>query len=448
MGCIGATHSTAQWVVAAVAGLALLGSGVGEAAAAGAAADAYTEQRAVEKAVARAPLLHAVAAKVRAAEGNVGSAGGLPPPMVRLTVSELSYSEHHQKQPTAWVMVEQPLPLGGQVEAPRAVARSQVALAQADAPTQAGEVAYAARLAFGAWRAAVQRRAVLRHHLADAEAIEAVLVRSLGGGRPVSSLRQAQAQADAEGLRVELVALEAGLPALQQQLAQWTGESVEDLGQPSLELPAAPTHTIDWDAHPALLKLASQQRALQARAKAESAAAGWTVTPGLGLMTMDEMPWGLMLSLALRPGDWPDRQRSAAKVAATHGEATALMPMRQDKMLRMRAALAQADGELKQLQVRRQSLVERVIPALRRAVQAALPGLASGAVTVADILEAEHRLRTYDLQQVDLEGAWLQARARRIRLETAEVDGMAVSAGAGGSAMGTSAADTGSQMSH
>lgn len=408
----------------------------------------YTEQRAVDRAVGRAPLLHALAAKVRAAERNVDSAGGLPPPMVRMTVSEIAYSEHHQKQPTAWVMVEQPVPLGGQLQAPQVLARSQVALAQADTPAQTGEVAYAARLAFGAWRSAVQRRGVLRHHLADAEAIEAVLVRSLGGGRPVSSLRLAQAQADAEGLRVELAALDAGLPGLVQQLAQWTGESVEDLGQPSLELPAAPTHTIEWETHPSMLKLASQQRVLQARAKAETAAAGWTVTPGLGIMTMDEMPWGLMVSLALRPGDWPDRQRSEAKVAATKGESSALMPMRQDKILRMRAALAQADSELHQLQVRRQSLVERVIPALRRAVQAALPGLASGTVTVADILEAEHRLLSYDLQLVDLEGSWLQARARRIRLETAETDGMAVATGGGGSSMGTSAADTGSQMSH
>lgn len=409
---------------------------------------AYTEQRAVDRAAAQAPLLHALAARVRAAERGVESAGGLPPPMVRMTVSEIAYSEHHQKQPTAWVMVEQPVPLGGQIQAPQALARSQVALVQADGPAQLGEVAYAARLAFGAWRSAVQRRAVLRHHLADAEAIEAVLVRSLGGGRPVSSLRLAQAQADAEGLRVELAALEAGLPGLQQQLVQWTGESLDSLGQPSLALPAAPSQTIAWDDHPAMLKLASQQRVLQARAKAETAAAGWTMTPGLGIMTMDEMPWGLMVSLALRPGDWPDRKRSEAKVAATHGEAGALMPMRKDKLLRLRAALAQADSELKQLLVRRQSLVERVIPALRRAVQAALPGLASGAVTVADILEAEHRLLAYDLQLVDLESSWLQARARRIRLETAEVDGMAVTTGGGGSGMGTSSADTGSQMSH
>lgn len=407
-----------------------------------------TEQQAVEQALARAPLLHGVQARVKAAESGVASAGGLPPPMLRMTVSELTYSEHHQKQPTAWLMVEQPLPLGGQVEAPRALARAQVAQAQADAPGQAGEVAYAARLAFGAWRAAAHKLEILRHHVGIAEAIEGVLVRSMSGGRPVSTLRLAQAQADAEGLRAEVAAVQAALPGLKQQLALWMGMSADELAEPALALPEAPTQALDWAQHPALHKVEVARRSLKLRAQAEALAAGWTVTPGVGLMTMDQMPWGLMLSLALRPGDWPDRQRSDAKAASTRGEADALMPMQRDRLQRLQGAVVQADSELRQLELRRTSLTQRVIPALRRAVQAALPGLASGAVSVADVVEAEHRLLNFDLQLADLEAQWLQARARRIRLETSDGEGPAVSGGGAAMASGTMGADTGSQMSH
>lgn len=406
------------------------------------------EHEAVAQALGRAPSLHGVQARVRAAEKNVASAGGLPPPMIRMTISELTYSEHHQKQPTAWVMVEQPLPLGGQVDAPRTLARTQVAQAQAEEPGQAGEVAYAARVAFGAWRAAAHKLAILKHHLGIAEAIEGVLVRAMAGGRPVSTLRLAQAQADAEGLRAEEAAVQAALPGLKQQLALWMGISADELGEPELALPAAPTQVLDWPRHPALQKVDVARRSLLARAQAEAAAAGWTVTPGLGLMTMDQMPWGLMVSLALRPGDWPDRQRSAAKAAATQGESDALMPMQRDRLQRLQGAVVQAESELRQLELRRESLTHKVIPALRRAVQASLPGLASGAVSVADVVEAEHRLLSFDLQLADLEAQWLQARARRIRLETSDGDGPALSGGGSAMSSGTMAADTGSQMSH
>lgn len=406
------------------------------------------EHEAVAQALGRAPSLHGVQARVRAAEKNVASAGGLPPPMIRMTISELTYNEHHQKQPTAWVMVEQPLPLGGQVDAPRTLARTQVAQAQAEAPGQAGEVAYAARVAFGAWRAAVHKLEILKHHEGIAQTIEGVLVRAMAGGRPVSTLRLAQAQADAEGLRAEVAAVQAALPGLKQQLALWMGIAADELGEPELGLPAAPTQVLDWSRHPALQKVEAAQRSLKARAQAESAAAGWTVTPGLGLMTMDQMPWGLMLSLALRPGDWPDRQRSNAKAAATQGESDALMPMQRDRLQRLQGAVVQAESELRQLELRRESLTQKVIPSLRRAVQAALPGLASGAVSVADVVEAEHRLLSFDLQLADLEAQWLQARARRIRLQTSDGDGPALGGGSSAMASGTTGADTGSQMSH
>lgn len=407
------------------------------------------EQQAVERALSRAPALHGSQARVRAAEQGIASTGGLPAPMLRMTVSELTYSEHHQKQPTAWVMVEQPLPLGGQVEAPRTLARSQLAQAEAEQPAVAGEVAYATRAAFGAWRAAAHKLAILKHHAGIAETIEGVLVRAMAGGRPVSTLRLAQAQADAEGLRAEVAAVEAALPGLKRQVALWMDVAVDELGEPELGLPAAPSEAMDWSSHPALQKVEAARRALKARAQLEAAAAGWTVTPGVGLMTMDQMPWGLMLSLALRPGDWPDRQRSAAKVAATQGEAAALMPMQRDRLQRLQGAVVQVDSELLQLQLRRASLTDKVVPALRRAVQAALPGLASGAVSVADVIEAEHRLLSFDLQLADLEAQWLQARARRIRLQTSDGDGPALGGGGGGAmASGAMGADTGSQMSH
>ena len=384
-------------------------------------AEPLTEAQAVAAALARAPELLAVQRQGAVARRAAGLAVALPQPMVRVTISQIGIPP--MEPPAAWAMVEQPILIGNQQLAQRGLAAAIASVNDTDAQVVAGEIAYWVRSSFARWRGLHRRLDLLAHHVNMAQGIEKTLVAAMAAGQQVSVSRLAQAQADSAQLYGQRAAVAAALPGAQLELAAWTGNPTPEA--PTLEMPAQPTPET-LHRHPALAKLDAQNGVLTARGAAERAAAGWTVTPSAGVMTMPGMAFGLMFSVGLRPGAWTqaEAQRQAG-LAATSDDAIAVQAQAaQGLQRRLKAKIAAADGELAQLQVRLHSLKSAVLPAQRRAVTAAMPALAAGARSVADLLEAQHRLVAVELQIVDLETQWLLQRAARLRLNTNEADAM------------------------
>ncbi len=397
-----------------------------------AAAQTLTEVQAVAKALRHAPEVAAVESARGLARRSALAAVGQPQPMVRVTVSQIGIPP--MEPPAAWVMVDQPLVLGTQLRDQKDAALAVAEVGAQDARVAAGEVAYAVRVAFARWRGLHRQLDLLLHHHVMAQAIEKTLMAALSAGKEVSASRLAQAQADIAQLDAQRLAVAAGLPGAQAELTAWIGEAVPD--KPAAELPEAPS-PVALDDHPAVARLGAQLTATARLAQAERSADAWTVTPSAGVMTMPGMPVGLMFSVGVRPGAWTaaEKQRVQSKAATTLDNRDTQRALAEAVRRRLKARLAAADGVLEQLSVQLRALRETVLPAQRRAVTAAMPALAAGSRSVADVLEAQHRLVALDLQIADLETQWLSQRAARIRLETADSDGMAQMGGSAGSGM-------------
>ncbi|MBM4343214.1 MAG: TolC family protein [Deltaproteobacteria bacterium] len=407
-----------------------------------AAAQTLNEAQAVAKALHRAPEVAAAEHARAIARRGALVAVGQPQPMVRVTVSQIGIPP--MEPPAAWVMVDQPLVLGTQLRDQRDAALAAADVGAQDARVAAGETAFAVRQAFARWRGLHRQLDLLQHHHGMAQGIEKTLVAALSAGKDVSASRLAQAQADIAQLEAQRLAVAAALPGALAELEAWMGEPVRD--KPAADLPEAPS-PVSLDDHPAVARLAAQGVAAARLAQAERSADAWTVTPSAGLMTMPGMPVGLMLSVGVRPGAWTEaeKQRLQGRAATALDSRQTQQSLAQAVRRRLKARLAAADGALLQLGVQVQALRDRVLPAQRRAVTAAMPALAAGSRSVADVLEAQHRLVALDLQIADLETQWLTQRAARIRLETADSDGMPSMGGAG--AAGMDDGDAGMPMS-
>ncbi len=403
-----------------------------------ASAQTLTEAQAVAKALQHAPEVAAVeSARALARRGALASVGQ-PQPMVRVTVSQLGIPP--MEPPAAWVMVDQPLVLGSQLRDQKEAALAVADVGAQDARVAAGETAFAVRLAFARWRGLHRQLDLLAHHHGMAQAIEKTLVAALAAGKEVSASRLAQAQADIAQLDAQRLAVSAAIPGTLAELEAWLGQAVPE--KPAAELPDTPT-AIAVDDHPAIARLVAQGKAAAHLAQAERSADGWTVTPSAGVMTMPGMPFGLMFSVGVRPGAWTaaEKQRLQSRAATALDSQQTQRSLSEALRRRLKARLAAADGGLVQLGVQLRALRETVLPAQQRAVTAAMPSLAAGSRSVADVLEAQHRLVALDLQIADLETQWLTQRALRIRLETADGDAMATMGGgaAGSMTMGGSA---------
>lgn len=396
-----------------------------------AAAETLTEDVAVDKALQHSHLLRAQADSLRLARqsGDLGDAW--PQPMARLTVSQIGLPM--RDRPSAWLMVDQPIALGHRRAAQAELGRAVAEGAASDGQTLAGDVAYATRMAFARWRGLLRADALLARHVAMAEAVGKSLVAALSAGKDVPASRLAQSEADIAALRAQQEAVQAALPDAALALRQFTGA---DFSHAASELPAAPT-PIDVARHPAVAKLAARARQAVAQAQVARTSDEWTVVPSAGLMTMPDMPVGLMLSVGLRPGavTSAEQQRLQARADLSLAAARLQQAYADAFQQRLAARCAAADSELRQTWVRLRALQEKVLPAQRRAVDAALPGIASGSRSVSDVLEARHRLANVELQIADLETQWLVQRAARIRLQTADDDMPAMPLPAAESAM-------------
>jgi len=244
----------------------------------------------------------------------------------------------------------------------------------------------------------------------------------------VSAARLARLQSDVERLRVEYDSAATLQANLAEQVQAWLGDVA--LADPVLTLPEAPTR-VDRpaDAHPVLARLSAQQLASQARVVAARASAAVTLMPGAGLMTGPDMPIGFLVTVGLRwPGFGSGQARIDGQVASAQADGEALAADKQARARRIAAAMAQTWASLQELQARRDGVRHRVLPLAERAVQAAMPAVASGAGAAVELAEGAHRLVDVELQLLALDDAWLAARARWLWLRDGDPEAQAMPA--------------------
>jgi outer membrane protein TolC len=384
-----------------------------------------TEEAFVAAAVQDHPALAAVQARIRAVQSQAVRFSSLPPPGVRAIVSQIDPAG--MMRPTVMLMAEQAIPLGNQRTAAAEAVQAAAAVQEVDSRTAMGLLKGAARLAFADWRGLHARRAVLGEDLKAIEHIVHILERQLAAGGLATVTRLARMHAEAEQVRVERDAVDAGLPLVRARLnallARPVGSELAepDLSIPALDLAEEPSGT----QHPTLERLQREAAAGRARSRAEKAALSPTLMPGAGVMTMQDMPIGFMVTLGMTLPDFrPSVGRARIATGLAEAEAADLQALARSRDIT--AALAEAKARLVQLDVRRRGLRARVLPALRKVVDAAVPLLASGQGNAADIAESLRRLVTVDLQVVELDTQWLIARAGWLQAHEADPPGMAV----------------------
>ncbi len=378
-----------------------------------------TEDAVITAVLADHPAVAAVQARIRGANLIAKRFEGLPPLGFRATVSQIDPSG--MMRPTVMLMAEQIVPLGGQRQAAADAVLAAAAVQQVDERNVQGLLRSSARIAFASYRGLHARRTVLMRDVAGAEQTLRALVGIWGAGRGVSVGRLVRLQAEIETLHVEIETVDAGLPLARHRLNALLGRATDaELGAPSLDLPEDETRVEGLAAnHPALERLDRLAAAARARSRSEAAANALTLMPGAGVMTMEGMTVGFLLTVGVvAPGLQPGRSR--ARVAEGMAEAEALGLSKRARERDLAAALDEASGRLQQIEVRRKGLRDKVLPALRKAVQAAIPSLVAGTGTVAEIAEGMHRLHEVDLQFVDLDTQWLLARAALLQLRESD----------------------------
>lgn len=407
-----------------------------------------TEAEVVRGAVADHPSLEAARKRMEAARLAAVRYRGLPEPGLRFTVTELGIPVHNQ--PTVQVSYEQALPLGGQRKAWEEAGKLAAAELELDGVTAEAELEYAARVAFATWRGLHARRDLLEHHAKMGQDLLQALMRILAAGRAVPQARLARMAAEIEVFRADVASVDAALLAERARLNVLLGRMADaPLLPPERDLPTSALPGLRADGsldpkvlqdHPSLERLRRSAAASRARSRAEQAATQATVTPGLGVMTMAQMPVALMFTVGVRWVDWPAfRERNQARVAEGLAEAQAADLTSAARMRSLQANLQQAAGRLRELEARRAGLRDKVLPLMHQAVQASVPALAAGTGSVAEVFEGSHRLAALDFQLADLETEWLLARASYLRL--LRTDGSA--AGGGMRAMTAPSTDSG-----
>lgn len=390
---------------------------------AAAAGPGLTEADVLAAVVTDHPGLAAVRTRQAAAGRAADRSAGLPAPGFRFTVTGIDPT--FATLPTAMLMAEQPIPLGGQRGAQAAAARAGAAVLAVEMPLAEGELRATARLAFATWRDLHARLEALTAQIRAGDTTLQALGRLIGSPRGPTPARLVRIQSEIESLRVEHEAVAAALPDAALRLNLLLGRPagtpvpLPDLALPAFDLAAAEAaSTLAAQAdHPASRRLALQATAARTAARAEAAAGSAMLMPGAGVMTMPHVPVAFLVTVGVTlPRFGPGDGRIQAAVAQAAGEATALDQTAAATGRALAAALTEALGQVRQAQVRRSGWRDRVVPGLQRAFEATLPALATGGGTVGEVAEALRRLAEAELQRVDLDTQWLRARATWLAL--------------------------------
>ncbi len=392
-----------------------------------------TEQAVLQAVWLNHPSSQALELRVKAAQTAAMRNAGLPEP--RLDASAMEIDLPPSKQPRISLTISQPFPLGHQDQAMVHAGRVAAQAIAAQHPNLQAETEFSARMAFIAWREVAARKQVLAHHAHMGDQLLELAQRSVANGRAGQQSRLWRMQANVAELNANLEALQTLEPALQASVQALMGQATQtELPAPDLRLPEGPLEVNPANLltdHPTLARRNLQAEAAKAQAKAESAANAGVLMPGVGVMSMADMPFGLVLMVgATLPGWGASKERAAARAGMGVHQALALEAETQAWSRGWLAQMHEVSGRLRSLTARRDRLANTVMPLLRKAAQADTPGLVTGNTTVFDIYEALHQQVQLELNLVDLDTAWLQARAQYLRLERGD--------GSGAMATGTS----------
>jgi hypothetical protein len=402
-------------------------------------------EAAVAQAVARQPEQQTAAARVRLRAAQMRPQTSWADPMFRLTVQELGIPVH--MQPMVMLMAEQPLPSRTRDNRQQHLARMEVASESARTGLTAAQSRWQLRRALVTWQALAERHAVLTHHMQMAEALEVAAMRSVAvQSQPARLL----------ALRTERASLSLALLATQEALQTQT-EQLELFGLPLphapsatdalAPLPALTTALLDSlrateDPQQATRKL--QEKAVKARGQAARAELEPVWSPGLGLMSMEGMPFGLMLTVGVR---WPDApwlgQRNAARLADTPAGLDVLRAEAAEAAKRRALSLQQSLASWRSAANQLERLQKQLWPLVQERSRALLPLYAVGQVSAAEIAAAQHQWLQVELDTVALRQQWRLARANVLWIVAGGTEG-GVSVGATTSGLapaGASASD-------
>jgi hypothetical protein len=397
----------------------------------------------IDPALGRQPEFQTALARVQLRAAQQRRSGELADPMFRLTVQEIGIPLH--MQPMFMLMAEQPLPNRNRDASQRHAGRLEVATEAVRSTATEARVRWALRRALLTWQGLAERRAIVAQHLDVSSILLAAAARSAAvQSQPARLLVQ---QAEHQALALDLDATQEALDVQTDQLnllgvplpaMPSAADALADLP----ELPDTLLAALQTARDPLQATLAMQAKAVAARGKAVEAELAPVWSPGLGLMSMDGMPFGMMVTVGLR---WPNapwlQKRNAARLADVPATIQLLRAEAAEAARRRTLALQQAISTWRSLgrQLRLQRTQLR--PLVMERYRALMPQFQAGQLPAADLVAARHQWLAVDLQMMDLRQRWRLARANALWVAAGGDGTGAASASFNPSPIGASASD-------
>jgi cobalt-zinc-cadmium efflux system outer membrane protein len=407
--------------VAALIGAASI-AGVACEAAAQAQEAPLTRERALERALVDDPSVAASEAARRAADASVRQAGRWSNPTLEVTRENFEGSGVYAGSERAETTygLRQPLELGGDRGARRAIAESDRSLARIGADLQRLDVAEEVEHAFidaqaaEAARIVADERLAVAHELANAvrRRVEAARDPFMAGSR--AQARLAEAEIEAESARRAAIAARGRLASY------WNGE-----GDFTIELVSfdhfgeTPIEVLESEAPDLALAEARAGRA-DAQLRLERARQIPNVDLQAGLREFsDTDDTALVVGVAVPLQIWDRNSDNVSRARAERDRAGHLREAHARTLGRQRAMLA-AQLDTARLEV--EGLDARVIPSSEEALSFARDGYARGAFSYIDVLEAQRALTEARLRRIASFRSYHRALASLARLAGARAE--------------------------
>jgi cobalt-zinc-cadmium efflux system outer membrane protein len=379
-----------------------------------------TRGDAIARALADDPGVAASEAAQRAAEAGVGVAGRRPNPTLDVLVENVAgsgaYGGFGGAETTS--SLSQPLELGGDRAARRALAESDLDAARIGGDLRRLDLALAVEIAFVDAQATEMAQALAEERLEIERALAETAARRVREARDPAVV-SARAEARLAEAEVAVDAARQAAEAARSRLASWWGGEADlPLELASFERLAEPTES-GLDASPELALADVGLGRAEAALDLERARGVPDPSVEAGLRHFgetDETAFVVGFSLALPV--WNDnsdavararaeRQRAAREIEAS----TRALERERDRLAAMRdAGRLEAEG-----------LEDRVIPQAEEALAAALDAYARGGLSYLEVVEAQTALGETRLRRVDALRSFHHAEAGLARLAGARV---------------------------
>jgi len=346
------------------------------------------------------PLLRAAQAQADAADAAVEQAGARPNPTLGI-----EQEDTRRDSRTTTVQLSQALELGGQRAARIGLARSRHELVQVELAARRAEVRAGAIQAFFEALVAQERVQVAEESLGLAAAGTAAVERRVTAGK-VSPMEESRARVAEATARIELRQAQAEQQAALRALGLAMGL---DGAAPSplagraddLPVPPGPQALEERLAQsPALRRAHGEVQQAQAAYELERARRVPDLTVSLGAKRSRELGRQQALIGVSIPLPVFDANQGAQREALRRRDAA--QALAEAEALRLRAEARQAVDQWQARVDEAQALQQELLPAARRAHEAASSGFALGKFSALEVLDAQ--------------GSWLQARTRQLQV--------------------------------